>query len=180
MPQLVIAEAIVNLDKEMGRTWKLRLVEIGLALALTLVALLFLSLAAFAKEPGAITVSDSWARPSLGNGTVTAAYMTVKNSGGVDDVLNAAETPQAMRVEIHETKMNNAGVMRMRQLKEGLSVPAGGSVQLKPGGAHLMVMGLKEKVAEGDTLTVTLDFEKSGPMEVSFPVGKAPEASAAH
>ncbi len=175
-----IAEGTLNLDKDGRRTSKLRLIEIGLALVLTLVALLFLVFAAWGQEMNAIAISEGWARPSLGKGTVTAAYMTMKNSGGSDDVLKAAKSTQAKRVEIHETKMSDDGVMKMRPVEGGLPIPAGGSVQLKPGGLHLMVMGLHDKVAEGDTLTLTLEFEKSGPMEVSFPVGKAPSAMDQH
>lgn len=180
MGQQARAEGLLNLDKDMAGAWKLRLVEIGLALVLTFLALLFLTLGVLAKEPSAITISDSWARPSLGNGTVTAAYLTLGNSGSTGDVLKSVKTDQAQRVEIHETKMSDDGIMQMRELKDGLSIPAGGSVQLKPGGAHFMVMGLNEKLAMGDTLTLTLEFEKSGPMEISIPVGKTSDAKAGH
>lgn len=158
----------------MGRMTRLRLAEVGLALVLTMAALLFVALAVWAKEPAAVAISEAWVRPSIGDVAVTAAYMSVTNGGRVDDVLLSAKSARAKRVEIHETTMTDDGVMQMRPLPDGLTIPAGGSTSLKPGGAHLMVIGLDGKLAEGDELPLTLEFEKAGPIEVTVPVGLGP------
>ncbi|GFO81406.1 MAG: hypothetical protein A49_10330 [Methyloceanibacter sp.] len=137
------AQYSADLETTMGRMTRLRLIEVGLALVLTVVACFFVALAVWAQDRSEIAISGAWARPTIGEGRVTAAYMTIGNAGSADDVLAGVTSPQAARVEIHETKMTDDGVMTMRPLASGLAVPAGGSVSLKPGGAHVMVMGLE-------------------------------------
>ena len=89
----------------------------------------------------------------------------------------AASSDAAERVEIHEMKM--AGdVMQMRQLTEGLMIPAGQSVQLKPGSYHLMLMAPKKPIAEGQKLIITLVFEKAGKRSLEFMAGKQPPVAA--
>lgn len=153
----------------MDRITRPRLVEIGVALALTMAALMFVAYAAWAEAKG-VTVTDAWARPTVGDLRISAAYMTIANQTGEDDVLKAASTPRAKRVELHITQMTDEGVMKMRPVKDGLPVPAGGTALLKPGGAHVMLMGLDEALVDGGELPLTLEFEKSGPVELSVPV----------
>ena len=84
---------------------------------------------------------------------------------------------KAKRVEIHETEMTDQGVMKMRPVEDGLALPAGETVTLKPGGKHIMVMGLDGELAKGATLPLTLDFEVAGEVEVAVPVGMGPSAA---
>lgn len=160
----------------MGRMTRHR-IEMGLALAVTFAAFLFVAMAVWADQGKGIAISEPWARPTIGEGRITAAYMTIQNLGTADDVLRAGTSPRAARIEIHETIMNDEGVMKMRPLKDGLTIPAGGSALLKPGGAHVMVMGLDGKLAKGEDLPLTLEFEKAGAIELSVPVGAAPASS---
>jgi len=101
-------------------------------------------------------------------GTSSAVYLQVRNPGPRADRLIGGESPSASRVEIHESRMEG-DVMRMRRV-EGLLVPGGGEVDLMPGGLHLMLLGLRESLIPGDTLSLTLDFERAGPVHVRVPV----------
>lgn len=157
----------------MGRMTRHR-IELGLALAITLAAFLFVALAVWAEERTSIAVSEAWVRPTIGEGRVTAAYMTIQNIGTDTDVLRSASSPKAARVEIHETKMTDEGVMKMRPVENGLTVDRGGAVSMKPGGLHIMIMGLDEKLREGATLPLTLDFAKAGKVQLTVPVATRP------
>lgn len=172
------AQYSADLETTMGRMRRLRLIEVGLALVLTVVACFFVALAVWAQDRSEIAISGAWARPTIGEGRVTAAYMTIGNAGSADDVLVGATSPQAARVEIHETKMTDDGVMTMRPLASGLAVPAGGSISLKPGGAHVMVMGLEGGLTEGGVLPLTLKFKNAGAIDVPVPVGQGPAGGA--
>jgi periplasmic copper chaperone A len=154
-------------DEGVVRVTRSRLIEIGVAIVLTMAALLFVAWAAWAAE--GINVTDGWARPTIGEGRKTAAYMTITNAGDQDDVLKAAKSPRAKDVELHETKMTEDGIMQMRPLEGGLPVAAGATVAFKPGGLHVMVMGLDGPLDEGAELPLTLEFEKAGPVEIMVP-----------
>lgn len=157
----------------MSRVTRLRLVEICVAVVLTMVALLFVAWTAWAAEAGAVSVTEAWARPTIGEGRNTAAYMTITNSGDSDVVLKAVKSPSAENVELHETKMSEDGVMQMRPLAEGLRIAAGSAATLKPGGMHVMVMGLDATLDEGGELPLTLEFDEAGSMDIVVPVKKA-------
>lgn len=112
-----------------------------------------------------ISVEDVWARPSPmveGNGAV---YMTLKNSGGSDDMLLSASTDVANVVEIHETVMEN-DMMKMSPIPN-ITIPASGSAILEPGGKHIMLIGLKQGLNAGDSIEVRLNFEKSEPITIN-------------
>ncbi len=162
------------------RMTRLRLIEIGVAVVLTMVALLFVAWTAWAAEAHGISVTDAWARPTIGKGRTTAAYLTITNEGTTDDVLKAVKSPSAERVDLHETKMTAEGVMQMRPLDKGLPIPAGGTAELKPGGTHVMVMGLKATLAEGGDLPLTLEFAEAGSVDVMVPVRKGAGGDHAH
>ena len=153
----------------MGRITRHR-IEIALALAITLAAFLFVALAVWAEERKSIVVSEAWARPTIGEGRVTAAYMTIQNLGADADMLRSASSPKAARVEIHETKMSDEGVMKMRPVENGLTVQPGGAVSMKPGGLHVMIMGLDGQLPKGGTLPLTLDFAKAGKVQLSVQI----------
>ena len=101
-------------------------------------------------------------QPMPGTGAV---FMRLKNVGGEPDRLTGGQTDVAEVVEIHETVMEG-DVMKMRMLPEGLTVPAKGEVLLKPGGYHVMLIGIKRDLVVGDTFALDLEFEKSGTVTV--------------
>jgi hypothetical protein len=113
-----------------------------------------------------VTVSDIFARVTTENGAV---YMTIKNGGQSDDTLVGAKTDVAKTVELHETKMDENDVMRMQPVPN-IPIPAGGSVTLQPGGLHVMLIGMQKELAPGDKISLTLTFEKAGPMTVEAEV----------
>jgi copper(I)-binding protein len=88
--------------------------------------------------------------------------------GSEDDRLVSASTDVAKKTEIHTMTMDG-GVMRMRPLTDGVVIPAGAKVALKPGGEHIMIMGLKNGIESGSDVTITLVFEKAGAIDVTFP-----------
>ncbi|MBB5692792.1 copper chaperone PCu(A)C [Muricoccus pecuniae] len=134
-------------------------------------------LAAQGPAPG-ITVEQPWARAALQGGT-GGAFLTLRNAGSAPDRLVAASTPLARTTEIHET-VREGDVMRMRPTA-GIEVPAGGSAALRPGGAHVMMIGLTEALRPGATLPLTLRFERAGEVQVTVAVQAAgASAPAAH
>ena len=116
---------------------------------------------------GDITVVDPFARASSAVAQAGAAFMTIRN-GGAADRLVKAETPASERTELH-TVTRDGDVMRMRML-EWIDVPAGGEATLRPGGLHVMLLGLRQPLKEGATVPLTLVFEKAGAITVEVPV----------
>jgi len=139
-------------------------------LALTAVLLVSGS-AAFAQAGGAskITVEQPWARATPAGAMTGAVYMTLANKTGTADRLTAAASDVAQKVQIHEMAVVN-GIMQMRELANGLAVPANGSVTLKPGGYHVMLIGLKKQLIAGQTLPLTLTFAKAGNISITVPI----------
>jgi copper(I)-binding protein len=125
-----------------------------------------------------VRVKDAWARATAGNpGENTAVYMTIENSG-VADRLIAASVPASVagRVELHVTEMQN-GQMMMRPV-EGWDVAANnGTLELKPQGNHVMLLGVQSQLKVGDTVPVTLRFEHAGEVRVDAPVREAGAAA---
>ena len=103
-----------------------------------------------------------------GMGVNSAAYMVLTNSGSQSDKLVGAESDIAEAVEIHESKIEG-DVMKMEQI-EFIEVPAGGEAELKPGGKHIMLIGLKKDLEAGDTVDLNLIFEYAGEMHVQAEV----------
>ncbi|SMX49224.1 copper chaperone PCu(A)C [Maliponia aquimaris] len=127
---------------------------------------LALSTPAFAD----ILVKDAYARSSGPMAKAGAAFMVIENTGSEDDRLVAAASDKAVRVELHTHKDMGEGVMRMMQVEEGFAIPTGGTHELMRGGDHVMFMGLTSPMLEGETVTVTLTFEKAGEIVVEIPV----------
>jgi copper(I)-binding protein len=100
-----------------------------------------------------------------GNGAV---YVTIVNRGAGPDALISAATDAASTVELHEV-VQEGGVMKMRPLPR-VEVPASGRLEMKPGGHHIMLLGLTRDLKPGDTVSVTLTFDKAGRMTVDAPV----------
>lgn len=118
---------------------------------------------------GDLEISDFYSRETLPNAPVAGGFMTITNNGSTDDRLIAASSDISGRVEIHEMAMEN-DVMKMRELADGLPIPASATVELKPGGYHVMFMELNKALAQGDTVTVTLEFEQAGSTTITMPV----------
>ena len=144
---------------------------------LAFAASLLLSGGAMAQT-GAVEVSAAWARATPGKAENGAAYLTIESPSG--DRLTGASTPVAAKTELHAMKMEG-GVMTMTPL-DGIDLPAGQSVTLKPGGLHIMFVGLKQPLQPGQGVPLTLHFAKAGTREVTATVGKvgamAPESHA--
>ena len=121
---------------------------------------------------GALKITDGWIKAMLPGQPVGGGYLTIENTGAEGDRLVAVQSPASPEIQIHEMKMEG-DVMKMRQLKDGLEIPAGGKIELKPGGYHLMFTEVKEPFKEGAAVKVMLKFEQAGEVEVQFPVGPA-------
>lgn len=118
---------------------------------------------------GDLTLSNAYTRATPPRAPVAGGFVTIANTGA-DDRLVAASSPIAGRVEIHEMAMQD-NVMQMRELPDGLPIGSGETVDLKPGGLHLMFFDLTQTLTEGESVPVTLSFEKSGEIEISLSVG---------
>lgn len=143
-----------------------------IALCTTLIAALTVVLGvglSLAQSSGSISIEKPFSRATPGNSKVGAGYMTIINKGNAADRLVSASSPVAGKVEIHETVMQD-GVMKMRELTGGLLIEAGKTASLAPEGNHLMLMELKAPLKQGDKVTVTLNFEKAGKVDVTLDV----------
>ena len=116
-----------------------------------------------------ITVEQPWSRATPGGAKTGAVYMTLDNKSGTADRLTGASSDVADKLQIHEMKVEN-GVMQMREIAGGLPIPASGSVVLKPGSYHVMLIGLKKPLTAGEKFPLTLTFEKAGNISVTVPV----------
>lgn len=119
---------------------------------------------------GAIEIIHPWSRATPSGAKVAAGYLVLKNNGSEADRLIAVTGEIAERGEIHEMAVDAKGVMTMRPLADGVEIPAGGEVALKPGGFHIMFMDLQHQPKEGENFSGTLTFEKAGTVEVEFSV----------
>ncbi len=120
-------------------------------------------------KTGDITVSDPWARASMGMARAGAAFMTINNAGGADDTLVSAAADVARKVELHTHIMAN-GIMKMRRVEGGIPIPAARMTMLKPGGYHVMFMGLKAPFREGSRFPLTLTFARAGTVTVNVAI----------
>jgi copper(I)-binding protein len=125
-----------------------------------------------------IVVEKPWTRVTPEGARVAGGFMVLRNAGNEPDRLIGGSFPNAQRVEVHEMT-TTLGIMRMRQV-EGIVIPPGGTVELKPGGYHMMFMELDQPVRSGARLRGTLVFERAGAIDIDYevaPVGaRAPGA----
>jgi periplasmic copper chaperone A len=142
----------------------------------TLMAAAALTLVAHGAEPTApaahpttIVIDNAWSRATPPGASVGAGYFTVTNKGAVPDRLIAVTSAAADHAEVHEMAMKN-GVMTMRPLASGLEIKPGETVQLKPGGNHVMMFGLKQPLKAGEKVKGTLTFEKAGTLDIEYAV----------
>jgi hypothetical protein len=148
------------------------LARTGLSIALALAAMS--GAAAQAAPPGGTTdtggiiIDTPWTRATPGGAKVGAGYMTIINHGDSADRLVNGTSQIAERVEIHNITMDG-GVMRMRKLEDGLGLAPKSVTELKPGGYHIMFIGLKKPITKGDQIALSLTFEKAGTIAVTLP-----------
>jgi len=120
-------------------------------------------------DGASVVVEDTWIRQPPEAAPVAGGYMVLRNSGAQDDRLIAVRSEVARNVEIHEMVMEG-DMMKMREMADGLAVPAGETVMLKPGGFHLMLMEPEAGLVAGKRIPLTLVFERGGEQVVEFDV----------
>jgi periplasmic copper chaperone A len=126
-----------------------------------------------------LTISNSWARPAA-EGQYSAIYLTIKNAGEDADTFISAESPVAEKTQVHETRIED-GVMKMRAVKDGIEIKPGSSLEFKPGGYHIMLLGLKKTLEEGAMAPLTITLAKAGAISMEVKVEKtAPGTAEAH
>lgn len=140
------------------------------------VAVCMLAQVAVAQNPpvriGEIEISSPSLRAPLPGAPTAGGYLTLHNSGAADDHLIGGSAPFAAKVEVHQMTMQG-DVMKMRALPDGLRIPAGETVTLKPGAEHLMFLGLTTRPVAGEVVPVTLMLEHAGSVTVDMPVVSA-------
>lgn len=142
-------------------------------LAGLVLALASLAAAAHSFKLGEIAIGHPYARSTAPGQSTGGAYLRLENRGA-DDRLVSVSTPVAQAIELHDMQMDG-DVMRMRQVKD-IAVPANQAVVLKPGGLHLMLVGLKAPLKNGDRFPLTLRFAKAGEVTVEVHVESASPA----
>ncbi|MBJ6128219.1 DUF1775 domain-containing protein [Microvirga splendida] len=133
-----------------------------------------------AMKAGSLTLDQPWSRATPGGAKVGGGYLRITNTGTAPDRLTGGSFPLASKVEVHEMRLDG-DIMRMKPVEGGLEIKPGATVELKPGGLHLMFVDLKEPLKEGQTVKGTLTFEKAGSVEVEYTVrGMGGAAPAEH
>ncbi|MBI3373587.1 MAG: copper chaperone PCu(A)C [Betaproteobacteria bacterium] len=120
-------------------------------------------------KKGDLRIDNPWTRATAGGQTVAAGYLEIVNAGKAADRVIGASTPAAERIELHVVGLEGE-VMRMREVKS-FEVPAGGRMELKPRGPHMMIMGIKRAFKKDERIPVTLRFEKAGDVAIELLVG---------
>jgi len=150
-----------NGDK--GQTMRHSLFTLAFAFALSAAPVL-----AQDFKAGDIVVEKPWARATPKGAEVGSGYLAIQNKGATSDRLTGG-TADFGAVEIHQMSSAN-GVSQMRELKDGVNIPANGSVAFSPGGYHLMFTHLTHPLTKGESVKATLNFEHAGAVEVEFSV----------
>lgn len=125
-----------------------------------------------ARGTADIVVEKGWARATVAGQDSAAAYLTIVNRGGGDDRLLAVSVPRASMAMLHTSSMED-GIMRMRDMSDGLAVPGGATVALAPNGTHIMLSGLAAPLRQGEQIPATLRFAKAGTKDVMIKVEEA-------
>jgi len=150
--------------------------EFAFAAALTIASLMAIATGhAGDIIAGSLTIGHPWSRQSPMAADVSAGYLTITNNGTADDRLTKVASDISAMVQLHDMKMEN-DMMKMVELPDGVPLPAGQTVELKPKSLHVMFMGVKAQPKAGSTFKATLTFEKAGPVEVEFHVMAPGEA----
>lgn len=115
-----------------------------------------------------IRIENAWSRATPPGAKIAAGYMTIRNLSSTPDKLVSVSSPAAQRVETHVTT-TEGGISRMREVK-GYAIPAKGAFELKPGGAHLMLINVKAPLKEGDKVPLVLKFQRAGTKKIELQV----------
>lgn len=130
---------------------------------------------------GSLVIERPWTRATPDGSRVAGGFMRITNRGAEPERLMGGSFPNAPRVEVHEM-VTQDGVMRMREVSGGLVIPPGGTVELRPGGYHMMFMDLGQPVRRGAPLAATLQFQRAGTVNIAYevaPVGaRSPDGAA--
>ncbi len=118
---------------------------------------------------GPLKIGHPWARATPPSAKVGGGYLSIENTGSELDRLVGGSTEAAARLEIHETSLSD-GIMRMREMTEGVPIPASTKVELKPSAVHLMLVDLKAPLKQGDKVKATMVFERAGSVAVELQV----------
>ena len=116
---------------------------------------------------GALQISAPWARATPKGASIGGGYLKITNTGTAPDRLIGGSTPISGKIEIHEMSMAG-GVMKMRELSGGLEIKPGRPSSSSPAACHMMFVGLKQQLTQGEHFKATLQFEKAGKVEVDF------------
>lgn len=117
-----------------------------------------------------LSVSESYARTNSPSAKAGAVYLTIRNYTGADEVLLSATSEVAAMVELHTSETDANGVVKMTPLADGLDIPAGETILMEPGGAHIMLMGLSGPLEDGQNIPVDFNFERAGTVTIQVPV----------
>jgi copper(I)-binding protein len=139
--------------------------------AVALLTFVFMSASAFGHSHGHLMIDDGWVKASLPGSKMSSGFVTITNHGKHDDQLIAVYSDIAKQTELHSMEMHD-GVMHMRAVKQGWPIAAGNTLELMPGGNHIMFMGLTTKLEAGDKLKITLEFAQAGKIDKIFMVKK--------
>ena len=116
---------------------------------------------------GPLAIDHPWSRATPKGASVAGGYMKITNTGSTPDRLIGGATEAARKFEIHEMKVYG-GVMKMRELTNGLEIPPGGTIELKPGSFHVMMTGVTRPFVKGERVKASLTFEKAGKVDIEF------------
>jgi copper(I)-binding protein len=118
---------------------------------------------------GPLVIDHPWSRATPKGAAVAGGYMKITNTGTTPDRLLGGSAEVAKRFELHEMSMEG-GVMKMRELSNGLEIPPGATVELRPGSYHVMMQNLSRQLTKGERVKASLTFEKAGKIDIEFAV----------
>lgn len=121
------------------------------------------------QQAGDLEITAPWVRATPPNARAAAGFLTIRNHGSDADRLLAADADVTSNTQIHDAGMDG-GIMRMRQVRDGVEIPADGTVAFEPGSYHLMLMAPPEPLVAGQVVRIQLQFERAGTVDVAFPV----------
>lgn len=145
---------------------------------IALLSILFFALVQFSYADDNIVIKNAWVREAPPGSSVSAAYMTIENKGE-SDTLVSISSELAENVELHTTKVDDNSVATMEMI-DILEVPSNKSIELKPGGMHIMLIGLKESLVGKESVDLKLVFDKAGEVEIQAPVKKSGQQDHKH
>jgi periplasmic copper chaperone A len=128
---------------------------------------------------GSLEIKHPWAKATIAGQPVAGGFMKIVNNGTEPDRLLKITSGVSDMIQVHDMKVEN-GVMKMGEVPDGLEIAPGATVELKPGGLHVMFMGIKAPFKEGEPVKAVLTFEKAGTIEIEFKVDAAKKGDDAH